>query len=131
MLTITLLLIHSQHHLLFTRRSFFLPLDFSSPRPLYDLVPSPPAVSAAVAKAKGRKQSLPKHTLFTIIPLPNLLFWHLILGLGTCRCKHLRVIILDEEDDNGDGGTSSDDVYFHCQDGICYSPADLLSTFSL
>ena len=86
MLTITLLLIH---HLLFTRRSLFLPLDFSSPRPLYDLVSSPPAVSAAVAKATepitpeipamGRKQSLPKHTLFTIIPRPYLLFWHVIL----------------------------------------------------
>ena len=67
----------------------FLPLDFSSPRPLYDLVPSPPAVSATVAKAtepitseipaKGRKQSLPLHTLFTIIPGPYLLFWNVIL----------------------------------------------------
>ena len=51
MLTITLPLIHSEHHLLFTRRSLFLPLDYTSPRPLYDLVPSPPAVSGAVAKA--------------------------------------------------------------------------------
>ena len=51
---------------LFTQRSLFLPLDFSSPRPLYDLVLSPPAVSAAKSKAtkpitpeipaKGRKQ---------------------------------------------------------------------------
>ena len=62
---------------------------YTSLRPLYDLVPSPPAVSAAVAKAtepitpeilaKGRKHSLPKHTLFTIIPRPYLLIWHVIL----------------------------------------------------
>ena len=29
--------------------------------------------------AKGRKQSLPKNTLFTIIPRLYLLFWHVIL----------------------------------------------------
>ena len=77
MLTIAFLSNNSHHHLLFTRRSLFLPLDYTSSWPLYDLVSSPPAVSAAVAKAtepitpeipaKGRKQSLPKHTLFTII----------------------------------------------------------------
>jgi len=87
---------------LFTRRSLFLPLDFSSPQPLYDLVPSPPAVSAAVAKAaepitpeipaKGRKQSLPKHTLFTIIPCPYLLFRHVILRVLLVVVKDLRVI---------------------------------------
>ena len=33
--------------------------------------------------------------------------------------------LLDEEDVKGDGGTSADDVNFHCQDGICYSPADI------
>ena len=92
-------------------------LDFSSPRPLYDLVPSPPAVSAAVTKAtepitpeisaKGRKQSLPKHTLFTIYPSPK----SAILAHHS-RTRHLpwqasSRDLLDEEDDNGDGGTSA------------------------
>ena len=118
MLTITLMLIHSEHHLLFTRRSLFLPLDFSSPRPLYDLVSSPPAVSTAVftttepiaseIPAKDRKQSFPLHTLFAFFfPSPKLLFWPLILGPG------------------------ADDFNFHCQDGIVPgSSPDLLSTFS-
>jgi len=56
------------HHLLFLFAIIVPSSQFhTSPRPLYDLIPSPPAVSAAVATsmeptaseipAKGRKQS--------------------------------------------------------------------------